>query len=162
MHIQTFQILTQICLCALNGCSGAVPTHSLAFTCTHKCSRDVQYSLIDVHLHSRVFKKCSIHVWHVHVPEGPMNMFSNLQSTQMSYKFGLNFCWMPFLWLRQTRSLDVTLEYVIDRWSWFPPMRLATKNKKVVQKFWKFDISQYYLIKRLISLCRNQLKPLPA
>jgi hypothetical protein len=49
---------------------------------------------------------------------------------------------MPFLLLRQTRRLDVTLEYMIGRWSWCPPMRLPTKNKKIVQKFRKLDISQ--------------------
>jgi hypothetical protein len=31
---------------------------------------------------------------------------------------------------------------MIDRWSWCPQMRLATKNKKVLQKFRKLGISQ--------------------
>ena len=34
-HIQTFQILTQRHSSSLNWCSGAVPTHSLAFMRTH-------------------------------------------------------------------------------------------------------------------------------
>ena len=38
VRIQTFEILTQRHSCALNGCSGAVPTHSLVFMCTHKHS----------------------------------------------------------------------------------------------------------------------------
>jgi hypothetical protein len=36
--------LTYWCSCTLNGCSGDVPTHPLAFTCTHKCSRGVTRS----------------------------------------------------------------------------------------------------------------------
>jgi hypothetical protein len=52
---------------------------------------------------------------------------------------------MPFLWLGQTRRVrnyDVILEYMIGRSSWCLPMRLAAKNKKVLQKFRKLDISQ--------------------
>jgi hypothetical protein len=70
-----------------------------------------------------------------------MNMFSNLQ-TQRPYKLALNFNEMPFLQLCQARRHDVTLEYMIGRWSWSWPMRLATKNKKVLQKFRKIDILQ--------------------
>jgi hypothetical protein len=62
--------LTHWCSWALNGCSGAVPTHSLAFMRTHS----------------------SIHVQPANVLEGPMHMFSNLQSTQRPYKLALNFC----------------------------------------------------------------------
>jgi hypothetical protein len=49
---------------------------------------------------------------------------------------------MPFLWLRQARRDDVTLEYMIGRWSQCPPMRLATKNKKELQKFRTLGILQ--------------------
>ena len=80
-RIQTFQILTQWHSCALNGCSGAVPTHSLVFMCTqwvfrgcsiqfnthslafthtHKCSGGVQYSLTGIHAHSQAFRVCSV------------------------------------------------------------------------------------------------------
>jgi hypothetical protein len=137
--------LTQWRSCTLTACSGAVPTHSLAFmstqwssgavpahslafTCTHKHTGGVQYSLKGVQP--------------VHILKGPLDMFSNMQSTLKTYKFALNFHWMPFLWLCQTRRLDVTLEYMIGRWSCCLPMRLATKNKKVLQKIRKLDISQ--------------------
>jgi len=60
VHIQTFQILTQRHSCGLNGCSGAVPTHSLTFMHTHKHSGHVQYSLNGVHVHSQAFTGCSI------------------------------------------------------------------------------------------------------
>jgi hypothetical protein len=129
-------ILTHWCSCTLNGCSGAVPTHSLGFMRTQWVFRGCSHSLIGIHLHSQVFRKCSIHVQPVHVPDGPMNMFSNLQ-TQGPYKLALNFHWMPFLRLCQARRHDVTLEYMIGRWSWCPPMRLATQNKKVLQNLEK-------------------------
>jgi hypothetical protein len=43
MHTQWVFTLTQWHSCVLNGCSGPVPTHSLAFTLTHKCSGSVHY-----------------------------------------------------------------------------------------------------------------------
>ena len=63
--------------CARNGCSGAVLTHSLAFMCTHKCSGGVQYSLKGVQP--------------VQIFKGPIDMFSNMQSTLRPYKSALNF-----------------------------------------------------------------------
>ena len=60
VHIQTFQILSQRHSFTLNGCSGAVPTRSFAFMCTHKRSGHVQYSLKGVHVHSIAFRGCSI------------------------------------------------------------------------------------------------------
>ena len=63
------------------GCSA----HSLAFMCTQWVFRGCSPSLIGGHLHSQLFRKCSICIQLVHVPEGPMNMFSNLQSAQRSY-----------------------------------------------------------------------------
>ena len=110
------------------GVQGLFNTHSLAFTYTHKHSGGVQYSLTGIQP--------------VQTIEGPIDMFSNMRSTLRPYKFGLNFRCMPFLWLRQTRRCDVTLEYIIGRRSWCPLVRLATKNTKVVQKLRKLDISQ--------------------
>jgi len=94
-------ILTYWHSCALNWRSGAAPTHSLAFICTKWVFRSCSHSLIGIHAHSQVFRKCSTHVLPVHVPEGPMNMFSNLQSTQRPCKIALHFHWITFLWLRQ-------------------------------------------------------------
>jgi hypothetical protein len=85
-------------------------------------------------VHSQVFARCSIHVKPVDVIEGSMNMLPNLQSTQRPYKLVLNFHCMPFLQLRRARRHDVTVEYMIGRWSRCRPMRLAAKNKKVLQK----------------------------
>jgi hypothetical protein len=48
-------------------------------------------SLIGVHAHSQVFRKCSTHVQPVQVTEGPMNMFSNLQCAQRPYILALSF-----------------------------------------------------------------------
>ena len=115
--------------CALYGCSGAAPIHSL---------------FVGIHAHSQVFRGCSIHVEPVCVPEGQMNVFPHLQSAQRPYKLALNFCWITFLWLCQARRHDVTLDYMIGRWSWCPPIRLATKNKKVLQKIGKLDILQEF------------------
>ena len=128
MGIQGLFPLTHWHSCALNGCLGGVPTHSLVFTCTHKHSEGVQYSIRGVQP--------------VQILKGPIDMFSNMGSTLRPYKFALNFHWMPFLQLCQTKRLDVRLEYMIGRWSWCLPMRLATKNKKVVQKFRNLDRSQ--------------------
>jgi hypothetical protein len=101
-------ILTHWRSCALNGCSGAVPTHSLVFRHIQLVFRGCSHSLISVHAHSQVFRNCSICVQPVYVPEGLMNMFSNLQVAQRPYKLALNFHWMPFLWLCQARRHDVT------------------------------------------------------
>ena len=137
-HGELRSIMTQWHSCVLKGCS-----HSLYGIHAH--SMGVQGLFLLTHWHSHaltsvqeVFNIC---VQPNHVPEGPMNMFWNLQ-TQRPYKLALNFCWMPFLWLCQARRHHVTLEYMIGRWSWCPPMRLATKNEKVLQKFRKLDISQ--------------------
>ena len=154
-HVESCSIMTQWYSCALNGCShslngihahsmgvqGVFNTDSLAFMCTQWVFRGCSRSLNGVHTHSQVFRKCSKRVQPVHVNEGPMNMFSNLQ-TQRPYKLALNFHCMPFLWLRQAIRHGITLEYMIGRWSQCPPMRLATKNKKVLQKFRKWDISK--------------------
>ena len=43
IHVHSMGALTHWHSCALNRCSGAVPTHSLVFTCTHKHSGGVQY-----------------------------------------------------------------------------------------------------------------------
>jgi hypothetical protein len=77
--------------CTLNGCSGAVPTHSLPFMHTKWVFRGCSHSLIAVHVHSQVSTKCSTCVQPVNVSEGPMNMVSNLRSTQRPYKLALNF-----------------------------------------------------------------------
>ena len=94
MHIQWgfrgCSILTHWRSCTLNGCSGAVSTHSLAFMHTQWVFSSCSHSLNGAHVHSQVFRKCSIHVQPVHVPESPMNMFSNLR-TQRPYKLALNF-----------------------------------------------------------------------
>jgi hypothetical protein len=70
-------IVTQWHSCTLNGCS-----HSLNGVLAHQwVFRGCSHSLIGVHMHSQVFRRCSIRVQPVNVPEGPMNMFSHLQST---------------------------------------------------------------------------------
>ena len=79
MRTQWAFTLTEWHSCAFNGCSGAVPTHSLAFMHTQWVFRGCSHSLIGIHTHSQAFRRCSIHVKSVHVPEGPMNMISNLQ-----------------------------------------------------------------------------------
>ena len=98
-------IMTQWRSCTLNGCShtlNCVHAHSMGvqglfpltkwLSCTlNGCSGAVQYSRIGIHVHSQVFRRCSIRVQPVHVPEGPMNMFSNLRSMQRPYKLALNF-----------------------------------------------------------------------
>jgi hypothetical protein len=161
--------LTQWQSCTLNGCSetvqysligihvhtmdfhGVFNTHSLVLTCTHTHLKGVQYSLFGIHFHSHVFRKCSIHVQPVHVPEGRMNKFSNLRKPHRPYELALNFHWMPFLVFGQARRHDVTLESMIRRWSWCQPMRLPTQNMKVLQKVRKWDIFFYnFVIKPLI------------
>jgi len=42
------------------GVQGVFNTHSLAFTCTHKHSGSVQYSLTGIQTHSQVFRACSV------------------------------------------------------------------------------------------------------
>jgi hypothetical protein len=91
------------------------------------------------HAYSQAFRRCSICLQSVHVTEGPRNTFSNSERTQRPYKLALNFHWMSFLHLCQARRHDVTLEYMNCRWSRCPPMRLATKSKKVLQQFRKID-----------------------
>jgi hypothetical protein len=71
-HSEMHSIMTHLHSCAFNGCSILTNWH----LCTlNWCSGGVKYSLIDVHVHSQVFRRCSIRVQPVHVPEGPMNMF---------------------------------------------------------------------------------------
>jgi hypothetical protein len=53
-------ILTQSCPHTLSSIQGVFNTHSKAFTCTHKCSGGIQYSLAVIHAHSIVFRGCSI------------------------------------------------------------------------------------------------------
>jgi len=60
VRIRTFLILTHWHSCALNGCLGDIPTHSLAFMLTHKCPGRVQCSLKSVHAHSKAFRVFSI------------------------------------------------------------------------------------------------------
>ena len=109
------------------GVQGVFNTHSFVFKRTHKCSEGVQYSLKDVQP--------------VQTLEGPIDMFSNMQIILRPYKFCLNFHWMPFLRLCQARRHDI-IEDMIGRWSRCPPMRLATKNKKVLEALRKLDILQ--------------------
>ena len=134
-HCESHSIATRWCSCALNGCSEAVPTHSLAsmrthlvfrgvfnthslvFTCTHKRSGCVQY-VFSLFMHLKAQWIC----------------FQILQKMQRPYKLALNFHWMPFLWLCQARRHDVTLEYMIGGRSRCPPMRLATKIRKYCKK----------------------------
>ena len=59
-RFQTFQILLQRHSLALNVCSGAVHTHSKAFTHTQYHLGGVQYSLKGIHTHSITFRSCSI------------------------------------------------------------------------------------------------------
>jgi hypothetical protein len=77
LGVQGLFSLTHWRSCTFNGCSGAVLTHSMAFTSTHKCSGGVQYSLKGVQP--------------VHILKGPIDMFSNMRSTLRPYKFDLNF-----------------------------------------------------------------------
>jgi hypothetical protein len=56
--------------CALNGCSGDVPTHSLVFMCTHKHSGHVQYSFKGVHGQSQALRACSILTQRTHKHSG--------------------------------------------------------------------------------------------
>jgi hypothetical protein len=95
-HRESCSIMTQWHSCKLNGCShsligvhvhpmgvqGVINTHSLAFIRTQWVFRGCSHSLIGMHANLEVFRKCSARVQPVHLPEGPMNMFSNLQSMQ--------------------------------------------------------------------------------
>jgi hypothetical protein len=135
VHSQVFKgcsLLTHWCSCALTSVQGvfssdtgeiflmvaAMVSHvqQWVFTLTYYhsctlngCSGDVQYSLIGVHSHSQEFWRCPICVQPGHVPECPMNTFSNLQSTQRPYNLALNFHSMSFLWLCQARIHYITL-----------------------------------------------------
>ena len=53
-------ILTQLHSRALSSIQRVFNTHSKAFTCTHKRSRGVQYSLKGIHVHSQAFRACSV------------------------------------------------------------------------------------------------------
>jgi hypothetical protein len=160
-HGESHSIMTQWWSCVLIGCShllngghasmgvqGLFPlTHWCSCT-LNGCSETVQYSLIGIHMHSQAFRGHSIltqGIQLVQTLEVPIDMFSNMQSTLRPYKYGHNFHWMPFLWMHQTRRLDVTLEYMIGRWSWCLQMRSPTNNKKVGKQFRKLGISQVLL-----------------
>jgi hypothetical protein len=143
-------ILTHRRSCALDGCSGAVPTHLLALMSqwvfrgcsilTHRrsCALNGYSGAVPTHLLAFMrtwwaFRKCSTWVQPVNVPEGPMSMFSNLQSMQRPYKLAHNFHWMPFLWLRQARRHDVTNTWLIGglgvrKWDWQQKIRKYCKN----------------------------------
>jgi hypothetical protein len=60
MGVQGLFPLTHWRSCALSSIQGVFKTHSLAFTCTHKHSGGVQYSLTGIHVHSIAFRGCSI------------------------------------------------------------------------------------------------------
>ena len=59
-HTQWVITLTQWHSCALNGCSRAVPTRSLAFMCTQWVFRSYSQSLKGIYGHSLVFRGCWI------------------------------------------------------------------------------------------------------
>ena len=82
-------IMTQWQSCALNGCPGALPTHSLVFMALNGCSGGVQYSLIGIHVYSQAFRVVQYslkRIQPVQTLEGPIDMFSNMLNTLMPYK----------------------------------------------------------------------------
>ena len=115
-----------------------VHTHSIVFMRTKWGFRGCSQPLKSIQMHSQAFRgfQYSLKVVQlVRMCTGPMDMFSNTWSTLRPYKFALNFHWVPILWLRWTRRVrnhDVTLKYMTGRRSRCLPMRLATKNKKVL------------------------------
>ena len=115
-------ILTHWHSCTLNGWSGAVPTHSLVGMHTQWVFRGCSNSLIGVHMHSQVFRRWSILVQLVHVPEGQMNMFSNLQSAQRPYEYVL-------IYLKHTKAVKICSQFP------FNSISLALPNKKS-EKSW--------------------------
>ncbi len=125
MRTQWVFPLTQCHSCALNGCSGAVPTHSLVFMRTQGIFRGCS---ILTHCHSHaltnvqeVFNMCS--AWSS--TDGPMTSIQickahkgpiNLISISIKCHF--------FGFAKQEDMMSVMLV----RWSQCSPIRLATKN----------------------------------